>query len=266
MLKNYNISFEPGNMLTIDMLRTMYESPKEIQEHIFKDYSNGIISGMDIKEENGILIITSGIYKSAGNLFILDKDWSSEDSSFKEGKNYVVYIESDRGMLKTYSQMKENVIINRAEIKVSLESDMDNKEKIILCEFKGKPKIPKNCEELIYGIFYVLNFCHSCYKEPVYHQLVFRIIYNKLCEKDNKHPFDYMLMSEIAKSGIIPLAIIKQYITETFGFCNKLESESLFKKFVEAIEKLELKVYTSDYKEKPKNKSEKEDSERIIVF
>ncbi len=243
MLSDYDISFESGTIITGAMLEKMCYAPKELAKYLFSDYSDGIISGMDIKiSKNGSLTVTAGVYKRGDRLFVMNND--KVISGFKDGKLYALCLETDGCTLKTDDSKYEGVVIHNTEIYLEYQSDI-TENSIVLCRFKGFPYITGELSDFAKDVFWILNPCQSSYKEPAFHRIIFRAIYNKLKNKRDKHPLDYILMLEISRNGIVPMQMIRDYVAEGGIKCDMKDTNQLFKSFIKQINNLHLKVYSS---------------------
>lgn len=74
MLTDYILSFPSGSLITGVLLKKMYEYPKELIHGILTEYSEGVISGLNINYKNHCLTLSSGIYKHNSSLYILEED------------------------------------------------------------------------------------------------------------------------------------------------------------------------------------------------
>lgn len=253
MLNDYDISFRAGNIITPKMLDTMYRLPKDMFELIFGNMSDGIISGMDITVEGDRLVVKRGVFKSGERLFILKEDavfTGSGTGVFTGGHQYVLYIDSDTDGIRTTEKTIDYVSVVNADIVLAEKGTADVPDKFVLCRFRGKPNIPKDCETLSRStareeVFYILNRCHADIKEPTYHPTVFRAVYKKLVGKQNKHPLDYAIITEILNRNVLSVQTIRYYISEAgINISDGASDAVLFNKFLKAIETLEFKVET----------------------
>ena len=74
MLTDYELTFPSGSLITGQLLQKMYEYPKNLINYIFADYSEGVISGLNVSYVDQKLILSTGIYKHNSSLYILEKD------------------------------------------------------------------------------------------------------------------------------------------------------------------------------------------------
>ena len=268
MLKDYDISFRAGNMITPAMLDTMYSLPRDMFELIFNSKSDGIISGMDITVKEDILVVTKGVFKAGKRLFILREDTvfrgcTGSNERFTGGHYYILYIEADSNGIVTTETDTDYVTVVNADMVLAERGTFDETNKIILCGFKGRPVIPEDCSQHSKAVsfkegFYILNRCHADNEEPTFHQVVFRAIHRKLLNKNNKHPLDYALITEILNRNIISVQTIRYYISEAnIRLNDNISDAKLFNEFLKAIETLEFKVNTVSEKKTDSVKDKK---------
>lgn len=242
MLKRYDISFKRGNAITQKMLETMYSFPIEITERLMCDYSDGIISGMDIKADKGILTVTSGIYKLDGKLYVLSDDVSFDTNRFAEDRLYILSLNLDfTGNPEIERSISDYVTENEISLVCTAKNEFyQEDERFILCEFQSNPIMPASCRELNSSVFNITKCRYSALGEYTFHPYVFSLIYKKLQMKENKHPFDYVLMAEITSEKVLTHDIMRQYISETFG--KSYNIKNLLFDFINAIDRLYLKI------------------------
>lgn len=248
MLKDYDISFESGTIISGSMLRNMCYGPKELFRAVYTDRSDGIISGMDIRIEKNALIVTAGTFKSGNRLYVLEEDKkidNMENGGFDDGGLYSLCISSEQNHVRAKDRRFESVTEHFAEICLIDSKDVTD-DMIVLLSFKGVPRIPKNLSDLIKykNTFNITYVCHSMYKEPTFQCLFFRAVYAYLETKKNKHTLDYMLMTEISYNGVVPMKMIKEYIRESKGTDAELNIDEEFVKQLRKLHPKERIVYS----------------------
>lgn len=67
--------FQKGRVLKREMLENLRDYPRNMTEIYFQDYSDGIIAGAQIVVEETNLVITEGIVKHNGRVYMLDADY-----------------------------------------------------------------------------------------------------------------------------------------------------------------------------------------------
>ena len=247
MLFNYDIEFQKGTILTSEMLTMMHKVPNAIINNLFVNQSDGIINGLNLQVEDNTLIVTSGIYKVGNRLYISPKDRkfnSYMNKSFSPDKVYCLGFKGD----KTICDLKNpNITTHRIDLEIyppSMESEYPNN----ICQFYGKSglRLPKDTTDLFKtrSAMDILNCKYSSLGEYTYHPYVFKLIYDKLKIKPNKHPLDYSFMMEISHSGVIPKPMIREYIHAT-GKDIPQNDKDLLKVLIQSIDDLEFKVIAS---------------------
>ncbi|WP_028558691.1 hypothetical protein [Paenibacillus pinihumi] len=68
-------NFEKGRILKSEMMGNLRDYPRMLTELYWEDYSNGIITGAEIRTGNHHLTVTRGIVKQAGRLYVLYEDY-----------------------------------------------------------------------------------------------------------------------------------------------------------------------------------------------
>lgn len=205
MLTDYILDFSIGSLLTGQLLKKMYEHPKELIHCIFSDYSEGVISGLNIKYEGQKLALSKGIYKHNSLLYILEDDTIIDEDCYREGVEYRAIIEEET------EEERDNITINHLNIKIKSLSELSEEDckKSILFSFKNKPSF----DDFRMGAYSLLDYKHSCLgKEPTFMPQLFKLVYDKLSSKDVTHPFDYVIMNEILSRGIISCELMRAYI------------------------------------------------------
>lgn len=69
-------NFGKGRILKIEMLENLRDYPRMMIDLYFSAYSDGIIAGTDIRVEENDLVITKGIVKHQGHIYLLASDFS----------------------------------------------------------------------------------------------------------------------------------------------------------------------------------------------
>lgn len=246
MLRRYDISFSRGNIITQHMLETMYNAPVDIVENLLCDYSDGIISGMDIKVKKGDITVTAGIYKLNGRLYTLENDMIFRTSQLYDGKTYVLSLKLNYdGTPEINRNTKDYVTDNIIDIVCIPKTEyIYNDDRFILCEFQGSPSMPYDCNKLLSSVFNIRKCRYSVIGGYTYHPFVFSLILKKLQNKNNKHPFDYVIMTEINREKVLVRETMSQYIYETFG--KNYQITDILADFIKATDRLHLKITVSD--------------------
>lgn len=68
--------FEKGRVLKLEMLEALRDYPFDLIQTRYADYSDGIISGLNVSSENELVNISRGLVKFDGRIYILVNDFS----------------------------------------------------------------------------------------------------------------------------------------------------------------------------------------------
>ena len=222
MLTDYELTFPSGSLITGQLLQKMYEYPKNLINYIFADYSEGVISGLNVSYVDQKLILSTGIYKHNSSLYILEKDEILCENICFEGKRwYVVLKDSDSDTEspdkdcdsnKDCQWKQDNIVVRKLEIEIK-EDEKLPKDNFLLFSFKNEPKFPRSGDDIKKDA-YILDYKHACRgTEPTFMPQLFHLVYRKLLSKEERHPFDYVIMGEICTKGVIPCELMRAYIS-----------------------------------------------------
>ena len=272
-MRSNDIKFETRKIITVRMLDRMYRTPMEILEFKFAEYSDGIISGMDIEIPGGkyMIKITKGMYKIGNIIYVLDHDLELE-YKYIEDQKYVVGFEVDEnGEICVESSLSGGDQVIEKNIKIVLLSGREYKDikmpdKYIICRFTGKAILPVKCSDLAAGGYVNLYDCqYSLLHHSTFHPQIFRMIEEMVCKKANKHPMDYIIINELSSHGTLSFDFIKEYIKAAELECSHKTRRELLKVFIEAIDKLAFKISAENYAYAVKNEENKS-SENFVLL
>lgn len=71
MFINVSPKFEKGRILKTAMLESLRDFPRDLANIMYQEYSNGIITGVDITVKEDVLIVHPGMIKHDGTLYML---------------------------------------------------------------------------------------------------------------------------------------------------------------------------------------------------
>ncbi|OXM85381.1 DNA and RNA helicase [Paenibacillus rigui] len=74
MYSNVYPYFTKGRILKRSMLESLRDYPRQFTELYFKDYADGVISGTDVRIEDEWLVVTGGIVKHRGWIYLLQDE------------------------------------------------------------------------------------------------------------------------------------------------------------------------------------------------
>ncbi len=258
MLKNYNLTFNKGSILTGELLHKMYSVPKELTELAFVDYSDGVISGLNFSVKDNRLWLSKGLYKHKGNLYLQEADEELEipGGEFEENIKYKVILSEDNNATEG-----ENVSLNALCFKI-VEASLEVSKDLTICSFTGVPRLLVNVKNIT-GDFNLLNYKHSAYgEEATFQPCIFKIISKELVKKLRdgvklNNPLDYVFLQQIYSTGIVSVGFMREYINLA-GVDKEDESRaSLMKAFINATQLEGKKIEDNSKKEKKEPEAKK---------
>ena len=266
MLYSHDITFKDGSIITSDMLSLMYNIPKGILNKLFIDYSNGIISGLNINvNSSNDIILTAGIYKYENKLYTLSKDITFSNCNgepFKTGQKYILGITN----MEDYNYNHDmSILTHRLILDIYTQP---NSEYIPLLTFIGNPELPETLDEVFERKpVNMFQFKTSTFSGGIYNSYIFKLVYDKISHKKNKHPLDYAIMVEIDNKRVISKNTIIDYIKEENPNKNiPIDDKDLLKSFSEAIDNLTFEVHATSIESSSIDDSFKKQEENSYIM
>lgn len=249
MLKNYNIIFQNGSILTGKMLSLMFDLPKNFAELLYSDRSDGIISGMEFTADEKSIKVSKGVFKYNGCIYLLDHDQSFEIYDDKE-REYILFIRENVdkdafGKECSGDEFKGDIEEKTLDIILTYKSGEVTEDDFILCRFYHSPKMPEDLDDLRRTASYVdlTRYIYSASGKATFIPYVCKLILNKLRYKKDKHPLDYVLMNLILTQGVLSREILTDYIKEAgmnFDDQDSDDGKQLIEVFSKAVNELKF--------------------------
>lgn len=233
MFINCMPAFERGSILKKEMLENLRDYPRDLMNIFYKDASDGIISGCDIKIDGYEIIISEGILKHKGIIYTLNQSFSIPYENYS--KEMILKIrfladETDNSFLKLHSEiiLDENLNISDEEIE--------------LCRFKLKEgaKLRENYNDFAdfsteYNTINLLHIKYSGNEETTLHPKVIKNFAQALI-KYGKDSEDLLFSMLCLNSKLIEKPLIIRYIKTKHTLEDKKENNF-------DIYKVLLKIY-----------------------
>lgn len=252
--RDYNeIVFEPGSLLTAEMLEETYRYPRDFLHFSYASYGDGIIAGLDFVSTDDGLLLTSGIVKLHERYFILPEnlnldEWLKNVSQpLQESAIYCLFLECNEVI---NSDDMERGIARRSQLVLKIGRDKPNGS-LLLAKHKIRrdskftlPKFNLN-DEQPFNVFFQPGFLQIIETEyshaqggTTYHPLLFRAIKDFLEQKTLLSPYDFNLLMEIQNRGYVSLSSLISYIAATKKFPpqKNLNREKLFKAVTDCVQ------------------------------
>ena len=246
MFTNKNLKFANGTILTGAMLHEIYKYPREFFRLIYKDFSDGIICGLDYFMDEGNLFLSAGIMKLDGEFYFLEKNLNfsllAEKNNLKTDQKYYI-------CLNKISAVKEPCLTeNNFEIILSQENNFPTLGQFVFTkidDFNFPILIEsENPFERIFdrNAFNVLEVNFAAKGGATFHPFLFRLVKDFLLKKKDKTPLDYSILTQLQNAETISLQTIKSYIAEEGAEFNSGDRKSLFKIFCDCLVNSKFKL------------------------
>lgn len=99
--------FNKGGILTVDLLQSLRDYPREFVELFFKGYSDGIISGVEVTvNEDNVLNVEQGLIKHKGQVYHIKEKFSSDLKEFS-GRYVLKFVFSTEEVYDTVNSYAE---------------------------------------------------------------------------------------------------------------------------------------------------------------
>ena len=252
MFVRKDLKFYHKAVLTSSMLGEIYNYPREISRLMLDEYGDGIICGLDYSIKDGDLILSAGIFRLDGEIYLLGADLNiselAEKNSLAADEEYFMTFEKK-------SRVKEPCLTeNNLELVFARE-----KPSCTLGKFNFLGRKDFNLPTLTEGnnpfekIFKrsCLNLIDVPFAEKngaTFHPLLFRLVKEFLLRKKNKTPFDYAILVHLQNNATVSAQTLAEYIIAENKTCSKDSREEFFRTFTECLResKFNVTIYSSD--------------------
>ncbi len=158
MLHNYNVTFPSGSIITGQQLQLLHDQPQKFLKFQYMDNSDGVISGMELVEAEGILSITPGMYKYNGAFYLLEEKFNVEleNQAFESGLNYSVILSASENV------EAPNIIDDQLQVLVVKSNSISDTSVSSICTFYGNPQLPKYCKRSKFSEKISLQYLGNC--------------------------------------------------------------------------------------------------------
>ena len=252
MFVRKELQFPHKAILTSTMLNEIYSYPRELSRLILSEYGNGIICGLDYSIKDGDLILSSGIFRLNGEIYLLRDNLNiselAEKNSLVNSTRYFITFEKK-------SCDKEPCLTEKnLELVFTKEKPACTLGSFVFLERK-KFSLPTltNENNPFENIFRrsVLNLLEVPFAEmqgATFHPLLFRLVKIFLSQKKNKTPFDYAILVHLLNNQTLSSQTLVEYIiseNKTFNIRNR---EEFFKTFLLCLcqSKFNVAIYKND--------------------
>lgn len=268
MFEQKILNFPQRAILTYEMLAELRDYPHNFLDLFYKDFSDGIISGLDIFEDSKNIFLGEGILKYDGKFYFLKEKVNLSELAAKEkleAKQYNFVLKETIG-----DTFYKGVKLNTLEIVLS------ESEGFCLGSFSGDRNTIGNLPNIkaddLFKEFtqrsslYLLNIAYAAKGESTFHPFVFRAILEKLRQKQNKTIADFTMLFALENEGVVSMNAVRTYIRENGVALNSDSRKDIFEALNNAL-KAEFKIASYAIETKlPENKARKPKEEPMEIY
>ena len=245
MLKRNELHFTRRSILTAAQLRAIERFPQEILRIKYKDFANGIISGVDFVQRGDEIFTTEGLVK-IGNLFYLAEEINL--SALTE--NLKGHLEYHFVLSKPNRTSTENVTTEKIFLDVQPLEGFTSELEFGRFTSGGGINLPKlDAEDLLRTFtsknrLNLLNVPYSVHGGTTFHPYIFRAILHKLKLKENPSPADIALMIHLADFKVATIPALEIYVKQNSAKWQGDSRKNIFESVLNAV-KAEWKISVS---------------------
>ncbi|WP_019535826.1 hypothetical protein [Paenibacillus ginsengihumi] len=207
--------FEKGRVLKTRMLENLRDFPREFTDVMFREYVDGIVTGAEIEVAADRLIISPGIVKHQGRLYLLHEPVTMPYET--TGREKSVKIRFHEG------KQEHDWISHGSEI-VMDELVEPGPAELELCRFKLKEgaRLRQDYQSFrdLATEFNTVNLLHVKYALPgksTLSPVILRYFADELLRRGSQEPYDLMFGMMCLNEGVLNRDVILHYITSRLG-------------------------------------------------
>lgn len=211
--------FQPGHVLTHQMLKASYDFPRELANIIYSEYDNCVISGLEYFVDKDEVFLMPGVVKYKGDLYFLNNKISLTKlwNDYKQESKTLGGTETVYFLIQKNSQMNADGCC-RQTLGIKLSKEYDSEESIFIGALQGvldKPKLPQETKaENIYNRNFLLIFDvpYLGANGVGLHPFINRFLKAIIEQKHQKDSFDYALWMNLCGHKSVDIDVLKVYL------------------------------------------------------
>ena len=215
MFLNSYPNFEKGRILKIEMLENLRDYPRMMTDLYFAAYSDGIITGADIQVKEDTLVITKGIVKHKGRVYLLVSDIALPYQA--TGKETLIKMR--------FHEKHQQLDFTNHETKIMLDENVEiAKNELELGRFKLKlgAQLRSAYEDFFdFATEYnTVNYIHCHYagfQMSTFHPLPLRQFAKELLESELSNAYDIAFSLQCLNQDRIQREVIAHYLANRLG-------------------------------------------------
>ncbi len=202
------MSFKSGEILTKEMLDGLHFYSYDFASLLYSDYSDGIISGLQIQTLNNQYLINKGVLKYKGLIYLLKEsvDISSLFNDLNEGKFYFI-----NGIPR--EEKLNNVEYHYLDFTVC---DKENGFHFAKFLYRKNTRIRSDYQELQHFMnndyFDIQNQHYAFHYEPAYHPMIIKHFVQKIMSIQSENPpVFWVIAGKAFNNEIVSMELLKEY-------------------------------------------------------
>ncbi|MGG4450234.1 DNA and RNA helicase [Brevibacillus porteri] len=208
-------NFHKGRILKREMLENLRDYPRHFVDLYFQDYTDGIISGVDVSIGEGTLTVGRGIVKHQGRIYLFDRE---ERVPYEAtGTETVLKIRfHEETSLTDYYVYETSFVLDQ-----EIESRQDEKE---LGRFKLKQgaRLRGDYQDLAdmateFNTWNIVHVEHAGRNEPTLAPFILRYFANEMLKTVTNHPYDLAFAMQCLNADRVERGLILHYIGNRMG-------------------------------------------------
>ena len=255
MLTKTEMRFPHKALLTAVMLEEMYAYPREMVRLNYRDRSDGIISGLEYVIRDGDLILTEGLLKFGGDIYILSEAVNisalAEECGAQPSGIYDINLSKAAGVKRDVCLTEERLEIRLVEV----ERDKADGFTLGKVHYRGRDRF--NLPELsddgdLFEHFFENSYVNvtevlmSARARATFHPLIFRAVEKFLETKRNKTFMDWAILVTLQAVGSIGVETIEAYIAEEGDSSKITDRAEMLREFFDCLMRSRAKMLRAE--------------------
>jgi hypothetical protein len=215
MYANVYPNFAKGRILKKDMLENLRDYPRQLAELYFKNYSDGIITGVEVRVEDARLLISSGLVKHGGRVYLLEEE--HQLSYRATGRDIVLKLRFQEAVEQTDFTIYDAELVLDEEVQVrGLELELGR--------FKLKEGAKLRSEYQSFADFATeyntWNMIHAAYAgmgQSSLNPVLTRYYGDQLLSRGSSNTYDISFAMQCLNQGTVDRQLILHYIGNRLG-------------------------------------------------
>ena len=225
--------FQKGRVLKSKMLENLRDYPRDLADLQFQNYSDGILAGVEVTVRGENLVISKGIVKYNGRLYMLHSDYE------------VAYLHSKKeSFLKIrFAEAESDLDFTSSTAEIILEDAVEcARNEIELARFKLKPGARLRSEFTDFfdfaTEFNTINHLHCQYagiQHSTYNPMILRQFARELLQSKPSNPYDIAFTLDCLNQERVEREAIEFYISNRLELADHRLSNSQIHRYLSRI-------------------------------